>query len=282
MRNIKRIGAGLLAGVLALSVVACGEKKEENTTSNVESTVEEKKELTIEERIAEASKKMENIESYESKMKLELGFEVSFGDEKSEVPMNIESEVIAFKNPEKTKFVVKVENPFTGEPEATEGYTIEKDGEIIEYQKNEGKWEVVKDGEEQYSLEDMNYMEMVTAFLKDGQNVKEIGNEDISGKQTTKAQIELNSDILKDKYKNDEMFEELLKSDGVSIIGEIWLTEDNDVVQCKVDLTSFLAEVSEEDAEEGRATKAIFTIALDQHNVATEFEIPEEVLKLEK
>lgn len=282
MRNVRRIGAGLLAGVLALSVVACGEKKEENTTSSVESTVEEKKELTIEERVAEASKKMENIESYESKMKLELGFEVSFGDEKSEVPMNIESEVIAFNNPAKTKFVVKVENPFTGEPETTEGYTIEKDGEIIEYQKNEGKWEVVKDGEEQYSLEDMNYMEMVTAFLKDGQNVKEIGNEDISGKQTTKAQIELNSDILKDKYKNDEMFEELLKSDEVSIIGEIWLTEDNDVVQCKVDLTSFLAEVSEEDAEEGRATKAIFTIALDQHNAATEFEIPEEVLKLEK
>lgn len=282
MRSIKKIGTFLLAGVLALSMVACGEKKEENTTSSVESKVEEKKELTIEERVAEASKKIDSLESFESKMKLELGFEIAFGDEKSEVPMNIESEIVAFKNPTKTKFVVNVENPFTGEPEATEGYTIEKDGEIIEYQKNEGKWEVVKDSEEQYSLENMNYMEMITAFLKDGQNMKEIGNEDISGKQTTKVQIELNPDILKDKYKNDEMFEELLKSDGASIIGEIWLTEDNNVAQCKVDLASFLAEVPEEDAEEGRATKAIFTIALDQHNAATEFEIPEEVLKLAK
>lgn len=282
MRYMRRVGAGLLATVLALSVVACGEKKEENTTSGVESTVEEKKELTIEERVAEASKNMDNLESYESKINLELGFEISFGDEKSEVPMNIESELVAFKNPTKTKFVTKVENPFTGEPEVIEGYTMEKNGENVEFHKEEDEWEVVTDESEQNSLENTNYLHMITTFLKEGRNVKEVGTENILGTQATKVQVEMNAGSLKELYKNDEMLEELLKVDGASIIGEIWISEDNNVVQCKIDMSSVLKEVSKEEAEEGRATKAIFTITVDKHNAATDFEIPEEVLKLAK
>lgn len=280
MRHMRRVGAGLLATVLALSVVACGEKKEENTTSSVESTVEEKKELTIEERVAEASKNMDNLESYESKINLELGFEISFGDEKSEVPLNIESELVAFKNPTKTKFVTKVENPFTEVPEVIEGYTVEENGKNVEFHKEEDEWEVVTDESEQNSLENTNYLHMITTFLKEGQNVKEVGTEDVLGTQATKVQVEMNAGSLKELYKNDEMLEELLKVDGANVIGEIWISEDNQVVQCKIDMSSVLKEVSNEEEEDGKATKAIFTVTVDKHNAAADFEIPEEVLKL--
>lgn len=280
MRHMRRVGAGLLVTVLALSVVACGEKKEENTTSSVESTVEEKKELTIEERVAEASKNMDNLESYESKINLELGFEISFGDEKSEVPLNIESELVAFKNPTKTKFVTKVENPFTEVPEIIEGYTMEENGKNVEFHKEEDEWEVVTDRAEQHSLENTNYLHMITTFLKEGQNVKEVGMEDVLGTQATKVQVEMNAGSLKELYKNDEMLEELLKVDGANLIGEIWLSEDNQVVQCKIDMSSVLKEVSNKEEEDGKATKAIFTVTVDKHNAASDFEIPEEVLKL--
>lgn len=278
MRSFKTIGVGLLAGVLALSIVACGEKKEETTTDNVGSKVEEKKELTIEERIVEASKKIESLENYESKINMELAFEIAFGDEKSEIPMNAESDIVVFKNPFKSKLVAKVETPFTGEPEETESYMVEENGKYIEYQKNEGKWEIVKDSKEQKSLEIIRDMDVIPSILKEGTNIKEIGTEDISGKQTTKVQIELNSDILKDTYKNDEMFEELYKSDGTSLTGEVWLSKDNDVVQFKFDMASVL----KGDSEEGKVTKAILTIVVDKHNKATEFEIPEEALKAEE
>lgn len=280
MRHMRRVGAGLLATVLALSVVACGEKKEENTTSSVESTVEEKKELTIEERVAEASKNMDNLESYESKINLELGFEISFGDEKSEVPLNIESELVAFKNPTKTKFVTKVENPFTEVPEIIEGYTMEENGKNVEFHKEEDEWEVVTDRAEQHSLENTNYLHMITTFLKEGQNVKEVGTEDVLGTQATKVQVEMNAGSLKELYKNDEMLNGLLRGDGASIIGEIWISEDNQVVQCRLDMGGLLLEVSDGNDMEGRATKAIFTVTVDKHNAAADFEIPEEVLKL--
>lgn len=285
MRKMKKLGAILLTGALMLSATACG-----GSTANT--SVEQEKTLSVQERVVESQKKMQDVKSVEVLMSMDMGMKASQGSESQEFTMKMTGVTSMIQDPMKAKVEMTMDMGELG-TQTTQSYMEEKDGKYVMYSGIEGTWtsyEIPADLASQYSAE-----ESVDMYLKGFANAKEVGTEEIDGKQTTKIEGELSGKAMEKMIQSTGILDSLgtvsasdqdtlkkLFSEMGSLKLTLWLTDDNEVVKIEEDMTDMINQMIKKILAEGsegvemEITNAVMTASYDKINAVEDFEIPEE------
>lgn len=282
MRNLKKLGAFLLAGALMVSSVACGGKKE----------------LSLADRMSEAQKKMAELKSMEGTMEMDLAMVAESDGEKQDFAVKTTGDIVMFQNPIKMKSHMKMDMGLLGSQEI-DMYMEEKDGKATQYMQMAGEW--IKQEVPKELLDQSNSIKSAELLLKSMTNVKEVGKEKVNGKNATKIEGEISGDAIKDVIEasgaldsmgamgdvDEAMMNKILEKVGVLKV-VYYLTDDNEIVKIEEDLVNFMNQLFESMFSDGDASmkmtvsKALLNMTFDKFNAATEFEIPEEALKAEE
>lgn len=279
MRNLKKLGAFLLVGALMISSVACGGKKEDS----------------LADRMTEAQKKMSELKNMEGTMEMDLSMVAESGGEKQDFSLKTTSNMVIFQNPMKMKSSMKMDMGLLGTQEM-DTYVEEKDGKATQYIQIAGEW--IKQEISAELLEQSNSIKSAELMLKSMTNVKEVGQEKINGKDTTKIEGEISGEALKEVIQSSGILnsigamgevDETMMNKIFEEVGSLkvvyYLTDNNEIVKIEEDVVDFMNRLFENMFSDGdesmkmTVSKALMNMTFDKFNEAKDFEIPAEALK---
>lgn len=285
MRKLKKLGALMLAGALMVSAVACGGTGETNTG--------DKGAMSVADRIADSQKKMSEIKSASMDMNMIMNMSVKVeGQDAQEMNITTSGKIDMFNDPLKAKMEMSMDMGEMGGKQDIQMYMEQVDGKIISYTGVAGQWgsmEVDASDIEQYSVKESSEL-----YLNSMSDMKEVGTEQIDGKDAIKIEGVVKGEELK-KIIDASGVADNLKSTGVdqatfdkilSSMGDfkmaIWLDADNYMVKVEEDLTDMMTKVMEkmlegtEQAGQITFTKVEMTATYKNMDQVEDFEIPEE------
>lgn len=276
------------------------QKNGKKTEKNKQIVAKRKEALRLKNRVKEAQLNAAKIKSVEATMKMVMDMNMEYEGEKQSIPMRMTGKITSFQEPVKAKIDLKTN--FMGNTRM-QYYLEEKEGKVIAYMNLGGEWQSIEIGDENRTaqMNQLNAVENIDQFLNGITNLKELGKEKVDGKTTTKIEGILSKEALKSMLEatsvlnmenlsdeEQEMMNQMLKNMG-NIKLTFWLTEDNQIVQMKEDLTELVSKMIESMSQElgtdGLKTgvsKLELTITYHKWNDVEDFTIPEEVYQAKK
>lgn len=284
MRKFKKLGAILLTGALMLSSTACG-----NNTSN---TTKTESNISAQDRIASVQSTMQEVKSLEMSTDMNMILKATQDDESHDFTIKTTGTTLMLQDPIKAKIDMTVDMGELGS-QTIQSYIEEVDGKYMTYSGIDGSWnssELSSDLIGQYDAK-----QSADAYLKGLSNVKEVGTEEVNGKQTTKIEGEISGDALEEMINETGVLQSLtgvtgsdddtlknLFSDMGGLKLTLWVTDDNELVKIEEDLTDMINKMMQQLASEDSTgltmdvSNAVVTVTYDKINAVDDFEIPAE------
>lgn len=284
MRKLKKLSAILLTGVLTFSAVACG-----NSTGNHAKT---ESGTSVQERIASVQTKMQEVKSLEMSMDMDMALKATEDGESFDFTMKTSGVTSMLQDPMKAKSDMTVDMGELGS-QTVQSYIEEVDGKYMVYSGIDNAWtstELSADLIAQYDAK-----QSANAYLKGFSNAKEVGTEEVNGKQTTKIEGEVSGEALEDMVNETGLLQSLTGTVGsdadmlknmLSDMGglkiTLWVTDDNELVKVEEDMTDMMSKMMEKLSGENGADIAMevstakLSVTYDKINAVDDFEIPEE------
>lgn len=283
------------------------QKKQSNKQqkSQKQQVVDSPEVIQLKNRVKEAQLNASKIKSAEATMNMNMNMKMEYKGESLSLPMKMTGKIKMFQEPLKAKVDYTISSSFSGTPSmdktTMEIYLEEKDGKITEYMNMNGEWQVIDVASEDVvkQIKQLNTMENVDQFLTGITNLKNLGTEWVSGKETTKIEGTLSKDGIKAMLEstgvlqmNNMLEEQELTNKMFQALGNIkltfWITEDNQIVKLREDMTkamnkmmsTFAKEI--DDGMKVSISKMVITITYDKINDVEDFTIPEEVYSAKK
>lgn len=315
--RLKKLVAGAIIGCFLLSSTVQGTevfaanktkvvqtKKGQKNKKQTKKVAVSQEEAALKNRVKEAQIKAMNIKSAEATMKTAMDMNMEYQGKKQTIPMRTTAKIIMFQNPMKAKVELNLNTSTIPSMNGTsmQMYIEEKDGKITEYIKFMDEWQAIELPKETMmkQIKQLNTIESVDRLLDGVTNLKELGKEQIAGKETTKIEGTLSKEAIKslletsDVLQMSNMVEEeqeitnkmLNNFDNVKLT--FWLTEDNQLVRMKEDLTDAMNKMMSSMAKESddsfkiAISKMVILITYDKVNDVPDFTIPQEVYNAKK
>lgn len=315
--RLKKIVAGAIIGCFLLSSTVQGTevfaanktkvvqtKKGQKNKKQTKKVVVSQEEVALKNRVKEAQIKAMNIKSAEATMKTAMDMNMEYQGKKQTIPMRTTAKIIMFQNPMKAKVELNLNTSTIPSMNGTsmQMYIEEKDGKITEYIKFMDEWQAIELPKETMmkQIKQLNTIESVDRLLDGVTNLKELGKEQIAGKETTKIEGTLSKEAIKslletsDVLQMSNMVEEeqeitnKMLNDFDNVKLTFWLTEDNQLVRMKEDLTDAMNKMMSSMAKESddsfkiAISKMVILITYDKVNDVPDFTIPQEVYNAKK
>lgn len=279
-----------------------GQKKQNN--NRTKKVVVSQEELALKNRVKEAQINAANIKSAEATMKMVMDMNMEYQGQKQTLPMRTTGKITMFQNPMKAKMDLKLNTstlPFMDNM-SMQIYLEEKDDKITEYIQFGDEWQAIELSSKDMikQVKQFNTVDNIDLLLKGLSNLKELGKEQVAGKETTKIEGILSKDAIKSLLEStgvlqmgnmmeeeQEITNKMLDSFGKIKI-TFWLTEDNQLVQVKEDLTeamnkmmSSIAKEAGDDLKMG-ISKMVIVVTYNKINDVPDFTIPQEAYNAKK
>lgn len=315
--RLKKLVAGAIIGCFLLSSTVQGTevfaanktkvvqtKKGQKNKKQTKKVVVSQEEVALKNRVKEAQIKAMNIKSAEATMKTAMDMNMEYQGKKQTIPMRTTAKIIMFQNPMKAKVELNLNTSTIPSMNGTsmQMYIEEKDGKITEYIKFMDEWQAIELPKETMmkQIKQLNTIESVDRLLDGVTNLKELGKEQIAGKETTKIEGTLSKEAIKslletsDVLQMSNMVEEeqeitnKMLNDFDNVKLTFWLTEDNQLVRMKEDLTDAMNKMMSSMAKESddsfkiAISKMVILITYDKVNDVPDFTIPQEVYNAKK
>lgn len=285
-------------------IVQNKKSRKKQTTDNTKKAVMSQEALQLKNRVKEAQINAANIKSAEATMKMTMDMSMEYQGQKQMLPIRTIGKITMFQNPIKAKIDLKLNT--TTLPSMNDMsmqiYMEEKDKKITEYIKLGDEWQAIELSSENLmkQVKQLNTIDSVDQLLKGMTNLKELGKEQIAGKETTKMEGTLSKEAIKSLFETtgvlqmsnmleeeQEITSKMLKNLG-NIKLTFWITEDNQLIQLKEDLTDamnkMMSSISKEVDNELKVeiSKMVIFITYSKINDVLDFTIPQEVYDAKK
>ncbi len=311
MRKGKRFFATVLAAVMTVSLVACGDKPESNTptgttTSAVENTTSQPQEsdggASVEKNLdpvtvmATAQENVKEINSLEAKMVMEMDMTVSAQGQEQAIQSLTTMDMVCFNDPMKIKMDMTMDMGELGSVDQSIYGEITEDGNCTMYLFDGTSWQTqtVSMGD----MEQYNAQDSILDVIKVDASYQEEGKEEVDGAAALKYSHVMTGDEMKETLLSSGALDSVTSLgidpsqmesmlDGLGEMTEyIWIDEATMYpVKYEVDMTEIMDKLMVNmisamgEQAQGMSInipKMKMTMTCMNYNTAEDFEIPEE------